>query len=510
MVFVVGLVATLSACNRGNGSRPILDAAAEPPKAADLPVDGTGTIFDANVGDVSPWAADTGADSADLADTAVREYDAIPPAGDGLQPDHSVVGADDTREALHATDAVDDTVIADAPARADTMDSSDGMADLRATALDVVADIADSSDGAASGVDGPRLDACVPRQCGVEIACGVAADGCGHSKTCDPCPDVGRALKLDGARHMVFDQLRGVAYVTMPGSHPTYPNMLLVVRSTSTLPEVTAAITLAAEPNVLALSDDASRLWVGVDGVAGIQEVDLTSGTPVAGNQYKLPPGANYPYDTTAGAIQVLHENASSVIVSLLQSNDEPTGVVVLDDGVPRAKALYVDLTLLVSGPDVDVFGVNGYTTGFDFFLLRTSATGVTSTKFPHTLTDFSSRVVFTDNRVYSDSGDVIDVSDPSAPTHAGKMPGWGGVIPLPGTGRALLLRFAPMNEYAPLMMVDTTTFTTVASVRLQGVTEYFFPDLYRIADDEILFLAADDIDKTAVRLIAARTSLLP
>jgi hypothetical protein len=509
MAFVVGLVATLSACNGGNGSRPILDAATETPKAADLSVEGTGTIFNADVGDVSPWPADTGADSANLADTAVQEYDVILAAGDGPQPDHSVVGSGDTREAPHATDAVDDTVIADTPARADTMDSTDGMADLRATALDV-AGIADSSDAATSGVDGPRLDACVPRQCGVEIACGVAADGCGHSKTCDPCPDVGRALKLDGARHMVFDQLRGVAYVTMPGSHPTYPNMLLVVRSTATLPEVTAAIPLAAEPNVLALSDDASRLWVGVDGVAGIQEVDLTSGTPVAGHQYKLPPGANYPYDTTAGAIQVLHENASSVIVSLLQSNGDPTGVVVLDKGVPRAKALYVDLTLLVSGPDVDVFGVNGYTTGFDFFVLRTSATGAASTRFPQTLSDFSSRVVFTDNRVYSDSGDVIDVSDPSAPTLVGKMPAWGGVIPLPGTGRALLLRFAPMNEYAPLMLVDTTTFTTVASVRLQGVTEYLFPDLYRIADDEILFLAADDIDKTAVRLIAARTSLLP
>jgi hypothetical protein len=36
---------------------------------------------------------------------------------------------------------------------------------------------------------------------------------------------------------------------------------------------------------VLALSDDGSRLWVGVDGYYAIRKVELGSGAPVLGNQ---------------------------------------------------------------------------------------------------------------------------------------------------------------------------------------------------------------------------------
>jgi hypothetical protein len=143
------------------------------------------------------------------------------------------------------------------------------------------------------GQDVSKDDACAPRRCGFEIACGVAADGCGNSVTCDPCPDIGRPLRLPGSRHLVFDRTRGVAYVTMAGSSPTYANMLLVVAPTPTVPKVTDAIPIGAEPNVVALSDDGSRLWVGIDGAFAIREVELGSSSPVPGDQFALPQGGH-------------------------------------------------------------------------------------------------------------------------------------------------------------------------------------------------------------------------
>jgi hypothetical protein len=422
------------------------------------------------------------------------------------------------------SDLVDDRMPASSADGAGTRIDADGpdasppdapAGDAHDAPVDVTVAVRDASEGASDtsgGQDAAEAGTCVPRRCGHEIACGVAADGCGDSVTCDPCPDVGRALRLAGARHMVVDKARGLIYVTMPASHPTYPNTVLVVAPTPTTPKVMSSVQVGAEPNVIALSDDGSRLWVGTDGDSAIRKIELGSGAPVMGPQYKLPFGSNYPYPTRAGALKVLHGNGDSVIVSLASTTAEIVGIVVIDDGVPRTGAMRANASCLTVGRNNDVFGADGRTTAYDFFDLQVGAQGVTPVLFPKLLTDFSRDLVFEHDRVYSEGGDVVDVSNPSAPVHVGKLPTWGSPRPLPGDAtRVLLLAGGPLNGDAILRMVDASTFAAKATVSIAGVTGYFMRDMDLLGSDSIAFIAEELTPNDAPnRLVVARTSLLP
>ena len=409
---------------------------------------------------------------------------------------------------------LDALVGADRPAEtvADAQDTADVRDARDATTTDGGSDAAADADTSTAGPDAADAGPCMPRRCGYEIACGVAADGCGNSVTCDPCPDVGRALRLAGARHMVVDKVRNLIYVTMPASHPTYPNTVLVVAPTPTTPRVMSAIPVGVEPNVITLSDDGSRLWVGTDGDFAIREVVLGTGAPVLGAQYKLPFGANYPYPTTAGAMKALHGSVESVVVALA-STTSMHGVVVIDGGVPRGAPMFDTVSCLAVGRNTDVFGADGKTTAYDLFDLQAGAAGISGTQFPRTLTDFSRFLVFDHDRVYSEGGDVIDVSTPATPVHLGKLPTWGSPLPLPGDAtRVLLLAGGSLNADAVLRMVDASTFTVKASVSIASITGYFMRDMDLIGPYTIAFIAEEltPTDATPNRLVVARTSLLP
>jgi hypothetical protein len=378
--------------------------------------------------------------------------------------------------------------------------------------VDSPADLRDPSDTAVdTAVLVREAAACVPRRCGVEIACGVAADGCGDSVTCAPCPDVGRLLRLPGARHMVVDKSRNLIYVTVGASDPTYPSSLLVVAPTATTPKVVTSLPVGKDPNVLALSADASRLWVGTDGDNAIRKIVLGSGAPVMGPQYQLPPGANYPHPTLAGAMKVLPASADSVIVSLANVTTN-MGVVIMDDGVARAPAVNATPSCLVVGRDSHVFGTAPLMPS-DFYDLQTSPQGVASVRFDRLLMGLPRDLVFDRDRVYADTGEVVDVSAPTAPVRLGMLPAWGAPRPLPGDAtRLLLISGGPRDGDTVLRTFDTTTFAMKAMVSIAGVTGYFMRDLDLLGTDSIAFIAAGDDPaiEGPTRLVVATTSLLP
>lgn len=387
--------------------------------------------------------------------------------------------------------------------------SGDAPADLPGIADASVPDAVLAGDSGAGELS-PDAAACTPRRCGHEIACGVAADGCGGSLTCDPCPDVGRTLRLAGARHMVLDKARGVAYVTMPANHPMYPNSVVVVQPTPTMPRVMASVAVGSEPNVLALSQDGSRLWVGLDGDYALRKLELGAGAPVAGPQYKLPGGFNYPHQTQAAALEALPGNPDSVVAAL-RGGTSAVGVVVIDNGVARGGAVLAYATCLAVGRSGEVFGADGQTTGYGFYSFQVTAQGLTKKETPKLLTSFTRQLVFSHDRVYSEGGDVIDVSAPLAPVYKGKLPTWGSPRPLPDDPtRALLLSGGPRDGDAILRMVDATTFAAKAMVSIAGTTGYYMRDMDLLGKDTIVFLAEELLTDLPTRLVVARTSLLP
>ena len=126
--------------------------------------------------------------------------------------------------------------------------------------------------------------------------------------------------------------------------------------------------------------------------------------------------------------------------------------------------------------------------------------------------------LVFAHNRVYSEGGEVFDVSSPSAPTNLGKLPTWGGTRPLPNDPtRVLLGSFGQPGTGAIFRMLDAATRTTKAMVTIAAATSYYTRDLDLMGNDSVAFLSVDNPPPGAPLdperpnlLIVARLSLLP
>lgn len=337
---------------------------------------------------------------------------------------------------------------------------------------------------------------------------GSGAGGGGGGAGCPPCPDSPRSLPLAGAKHLLVDSSRRRLYVTVGGSDPTYPNSLLIVDPDTIA--VTAAIPLGTEPNVMGLSPDGSRLWVGVDGAFAIGSVDLSSGSPVPGAQYVLPHATNSYVDQTVGAMTFVGGSSTSVMVTLF-SNREFDGVVVLDEGVPRGTPSHVPASRIAAGPGNLVFGFDDQSTGFEFYVFTPSPSGFTYTTFNNLVSDFNNDLVYSDadQRVYANSGDVVNVSDPVNPIRTPGFGTFGSLALLPGAPRALMLQGPPAGGSVSLLLLDTTLFVARSSATWPSVTEQTTWDLRLVGSDTIAFLASDTFRNLPTRLVVVKTALL-
>ncbi len=108
-------------------------------------------------------------------------------------------------------------------------------------------------------------------------ACGILSDQCNGTVNCGTCaPPTLRFLDLP-ANDLVWDPTRRVVYLSLPSSAGLLGNRVVAVDPVTAT--VTRSFFVGSEPNPLALSDDASLLWVGLDGSNTVRTIDLTAGT---------------------------------------------------------------------------------------------------------------------------------------------------------------------------------------------------------------------------------------
>ena len=341
-------------------------------------------------------------------------------------------------------------------------------------------------------------------------ASGSGAGGAGHGGVgCPPCPDSPRSLLLTGAKHVIADSFRHRLYVTVGAKDQTYPNSLVIVDPDTVA--VTGAIPLGIDPNVMGLSPDGSRLWVGVDGAFAIRSVDLSSGTPVAGAQYVLPHAINSYVNQTVGAMTFVGGSSTSLMVTLF-ANREFDGAVVLDDGVSRGTPAHVYATRIAAGPGNVVFGFDDQSSGFEFYVFTVTPSGFTSTIFNNVVSDFNNDLVYSaaDERLYANSGDVVNVSDPANPIRTPGFGTFGSLALVPGASRALMLQRPPAaGGGASLLLLDTTLFVARSSATWSSVPEQANWDLRLVGSDTVAFLASDTFGNLPTRLIVVKTALL-
>jgi IPT/TIG domain len=220
---------------------------------------------------------------------------------------------------------------------------------------------------------------------------------------------------------LVWDASRSRIYAALPGT-TTNGNSLVAIDPLTGA--TTAPVYVGSDPKLLALSSDASHLWVSLDGANAIQRVTLPNLTP--DSRIDLPP-SRYNARQIALAMQAAPANPDTVAVILGNydfSSPDTGGVAIYDGAVQRSTTIAgsdPDMTWLQWGPDDrTLYGQNGADTSFDFYVMNVDASGVRmGTDYGYVFPNFfiQSHYDRATGRVYADDGRVFD---PSTGTLAG------------------------------------------------------------------------------------------
>ena len=218
---------------------------------------------------------------------------------------------------------------------------------------------------------------------------------------------------------IVYDPVNHALYLSAPGSSLTSPGSISVIRFPSA--SITSSIPTGNGPGALAISDDSSYLYAGLDGAASVQRFTLPSlskdisyplpgdddGRPYFAYDLQVAPGAPH---TTAVSLGVmgLSPSASGGVEIFDDSTMRPTVA-------PGSAATYDSLQW--GANNTILYAANSEDEGFDFYTLAVNAMGVSlSHDYPSVFDAFGNRIHF-DNvtgLIYADDGQVIDPSDAS------------------------------------------------------------------------------------------------
>ena len=221
------------------------------------------------------------------------------------------------------------------------------------------------------------------------------------------------------ANDIVSDPVNSALYISVPGSAETNGNSISVISLASA--SITSSPFAGSNPDRLALSDDSSFLYVGLDGSASVQRFTLPSLTKdisydLGSNKFA---GAYFALD-----LQVAPGLPHTTAVSLGNMSVSPEaegGVVIYDDANPRtniaagwdaAPDLYDSLQW--GADDTVLYAANTEDSAFDFYSLAINSMGVASDDdFSATFSNNDGRIHFdpTSGLIYADYGVVINPS---------------------------------------------------------------------------------------------------
>ena len=266
-------------------------------------------------------------------------------------------------------------------------------------------------------------------------------------------------------RDIAYSASQNLIYVSVPGDAPAYPNTIVAVDPTTS--SVAWALPVGSNPGPLALSDDGSTLWVGIDGANAFRKVTLSSTPPVVGPLHRLPMADALGYFFAASIVPL---PGAPLSVAMVISDGSAKQVHVFDDGVPRPTHVKNAITagFLVPGPPGVLFGVQSVPG--DFFVFSVSPSGITQTPYYSLVNGYPYEMVRQAGRLYGNSGEVVDVSNPAAPVKAPSF-GYGGRIAVRDVGKLLMLTTDmftdPLHPTAALRILAMDTGSEITSLPL-------------------------------------------
>ena len=293
------------------------------------------------------------------------------------------------------------------------------------------------------------------------------APGAGGGAGGGACASVCVTMTGVQASDLVFDATRGLIYATVNGAAPMYPNTVTAVDpATGT---VVSSIAAGSDPNLLALSDDASTLWVGIDGAYAIRKITLSTTPPTVGPLEALPDPSSFSAAVSLTALAPVPGAAASVVAGV--TGEGLSEVTILDDGVPRLNYIHNNNvpSLLVEGPPGYVFGESSLGT-VNLDVIGILAGGPSIATYGGLLS-YGGQPIYQGGRLYFSGGEVVDVTNIGAPTRVGAF-GFSGSIAARSANRLLMLAGpppTPQGAAGTLRVLETETFTQTASVPIPG-----------------------------------------
>ncbi len=158
----------------------------------------------------------------------------------------------------------------------------------------------------------------------------------------------------------LWDPVHQQLYVSILATDSIYPNRLIALDPMTG--EVVRSVFVGSNPTQLAISDDASVLYVALDGAAAIRRVDLATFT--AGLQFPVGLYRGTNSIVYANDIEVRPGHPGTVAITFQMHGFNGWGpgaeVMMYDDGVPRKLSTWSGATIEFTGPDTLYGGGTG------------------------------------------------------------------------------------------------------------------------------------------------------
>jgi hypothetical protein len=276
-----------------------------------------------------------------------------------------------------------------------------------------------------------------------------------------------RCLNLP-TNDLVLDPVRTVVYASVPSTAITYGNSVLRIDPPSATP--TGTVVVGSQPGALAISDDGSLLYVGLNGSDSVLAMDLASG--YTGPSVDL--GASSVGGRTAGQIRVVPGSPNRYVVSRRQGSQSDFGGLAVYDGT----TLIGEWNGFVGGESITfvtptlLYGFNNETSGDDLVRFTVNSAGITEGTDLMTFILGANSITSQGGWVFANNGQTVDGATMRL---VGQYSAYGTVWPSPDGANVWFLA-APVPGYPgpsvpTLEDFDRTTFLLHRSIGLPAST---------------------------------------
>jgi len=287
-------------------------------------------------------------------------------------------------------------------------------------------------------------------------------------------------------RGLAYDEQRDVLLVSVGGSVPVIGNHL--VEMDPRTGALGRSVGLPGGPAMIAVSDDASRAYVGLASSPVVAEVDLASFTV----RREIVLGHDNSGPLYADDIEVQPGNAGVIAVTRRNQCCSPRheGVAIYDEGLKRPVETPghtgADRITWSDDPNT-LYGYNNASTGFRFYVLTVDPSGVTLAAHENLLTGFDHDIEYADGAVHATSGRVVDVT--GTPVLAGSYVTNGRIEVDATTGTTHILNGTTLSHHdsTTLLQLGTETVPSIGARELHRAG----PLLAAAGDASVLLLGA-------------------